>query len=534
MSSSKKEVAEFGGRLWKETLKLNEISWPRVRLQDALTILERVLKKFYNDLEPSDDGHPAKLSELLANRKQAFDPGVFSDLKRAIRLRNNRTHDGASVDPSIEWEDADNQRKQEYLDAIDTVVSVIREHLEQLFFLHGLKLPTANHVSESKAGYQIDSNRLRNELELPSRPAQNDVPPPVIRGQSFLKASPDDHVVIASALAEHLFCPRAGIIQNTINYRHVQQEIPALYILPWYEIDRIRDELNSAVWGMWAYLGSIAFITAAFNTFGVVKTNGDPFLLAGFLIAFAFALAFCVKKLATHWKRRAELLMRLSQFEDAAADEPNPSNHEMQPVNWWSLLKSDFEVTRPQRSFEHSDWKLTGKPDRVLVKGSLRVPVFEMKASSGQLKRPETKHIAKAVAYCKLLQHEMHESPYAVVLCEGRYSGFTVSAYSDENLRIFETALAQLRTSVKSPVDPSEPSDDRCKHCPHGKATRYSDGEVFEKNRTAVAIHKLRRPARKRSSTEHTFHTVCGDYFKWKPKSVSCEQLVEISPQKSI
>ena len=73
--------------------------------------------------------------------------------------------------------------------------------------------------------------------------------------------------------------------------------------------------------------------------------------------------AFRVTQYLAIWKRAEPRL-------------PDPETTKTQEIHWCELLAAGFTLREPQAPLTHEQWKLGGKPWKVLEYGELRIPVF--------------------------------------------------------------------------------------------------------------------------------------------------------------
>jgi len=218
---------------------------------------------------------------------------------------------------------------------------------------------------------------------------------------------------------------------------------------------------------------------------------------------FAMIMGPTIRKI---WALRS----RHRDFLSAEVQLPDPDSEDLQPVNWFSMLKAGFMSVSYHR-LTHEKWKVEGKPWRVLRQGNLRIPVFFQSASDQRL---HPKHLAKVAAYCHLLQAvETYESPYAIVLREDSVEGVAVP-YNARARKIFHEALRLARDTLKcaeqnnGTTSPEQVS--LCSGCPFGEPRRYKPGESDEvQTRLSLPLFVLADAA------ETIHHSYCGDRFRW-------------------
>lgn len=318
-------------------------------------------------------------------------------------------------------------------------------------------------------------------------------------------------------LTEFMFCPRAGLItfeQQRPDTGEELDESPRLDYLPDFSIDLIERSLQETWSDIWRTL-----------------TWSPPVALAAFIAAMivdwriAFLLvvagAYLAGRLVPKLKRVAELSDRLRKAKEALPREPDPASDEMQPVNWWELLKAGFSPQQYEDAHEIPEWHFAGRPWRVLVKGSLRIPVFRKRRGEARI-RPQ--HRARMAAYCHLVENaEGGESPYGVVLFGNGHDGITVPN-TRESRELFENALRSVRQLIEDVKDsgtiPDAPSSaSLCRACPlgrprshqRGKTETELDGRVYE-------------PYRAQGEDDVWYHSTCGDRFGWLPPHDRAEE----------
>ena len=176
-------------------------------------------------------------------------------------------------------------------------------------------------------------------------------------------------------------------------------------------------------------------------------------------------------------------------------------------------MKAGFRSIKYQDALTDKDWMLSGRPWRVLRRGSLRIPVFRMLRGEPKLYR---QHYARMAAYCHLIEVcEGAESPYGIILFGHTYEGVAVpnspttrAAFHDELVK----ARAVVRKSREDVSFPLAPRGSQCEHCPLG-------GPVFiglERRSTRRDEEMLPVfPARGRDG--RAYHSFCGDRFHWIP-----------------
>ena len=329
-----------------------------------------------------------------------------------------------------------------------------------------------------------------------------------------MTARAGDAMLSASAVAESVFCPRAAIL--TLESRMEERtEDPAFDVMAIYELRVLEAAIVRSFWLVVAsFLGVIALYVAT-----KMMMNRGYWLI--WLLALPFGLRL-LRFLVLEFWTLLSVLAKKNDANKAHCIEPNPSSLEMQNVTWWGLLNLGFESVASNQAMQDSDWKVSGKPWRVLRRGSLRIPAFRTKSN---LEMPSQQNIAKIMAYCHLLEtQEGFDSPYGIVLMGDSYRGFAVPNRGTFQ-RIFHDALRELRNVVArvnaQGSDPAPPSEKRkCSDCPFGKPRL-----VTLRRPTTQDGHELKPHVLKKWREQ--YHCDCGDRFRWKPPHADNARLTE-------
>ena len=220
------------------------------------------------------------------------------------------------------------------------------------------------------------------------------------------------------------------------------------------------------------------------------------------------SLAWSILQLAA--RRRAAL--------HAEAREPVPDVEGIQKVNWWSMLKADFEPVNYDRPFRHPELSLEGCPWRVLERGSQRIPVIrsggaKLGNGKGEL---YPKHQIRLVAYALLLEAAGHiDVPYGLVFPSDSARGLAfpiTDVARAETVRALQEFAVKLHESQQHQVEPRLPEhQQRCTHCPHGSPQPIQIDEINRARKAGNRIVVLLNGKGK------TFHCDCGDRFGTAP-----------------
>lgn len=356
-----------------------------------------------------------------------------------------------------------------------------------------------NRLNEFDSADEVGENAYQIERE--SRPS--------------LDAKEGDPDVTASTVAEYVFCPRAALLTHEGGFSDPEEELPALALMPWYELDAIEEAYRRCTYQLFAMPVILVVATIILSLFAL-RTALFPLLLIALIAVWGYAAV----RIGLRWWK---LNRRIFAARIATDCNPDPNKLAMQSVDWWGLLRAGYEVREPPKALKDGQWSLSGKPRRILDKGSMSIPVHRVNRNAGPL-LPQ--HIVRVMAHCHLIEtQEGANSPFAIVLYGNTYKGTTVP-----NTRInrekFYTALEEVRELVRfADAGRSEPpapvTGSKCSQCPHGRpepisleqpTMRYDepiDPILYGKGRTLV-------------------HCACGDRFQWKPKHKRLEGFTRV------
>lgn len=323
-----------------------------------------------------------------------------------------------------------------------------------------------------------------------------------------------DTMLSASAVAESVFCPRAAIL--TLESRVEERtEDPAFDVMAIYELQVLEAAI---IRSFWLVVASLVGVVVVYVTAKTMTARGYWFVWLAAIPIGVRLLTFLCSEIAA----LLSLLAKKQTANKAHCVEPDANSLELQNVTWWGLLNLGFESVASNQAMQDSDWMVSGKPWRVLRRGSLRIPAFRTKSAANL---PSQQSIAKIMAYCHLLETcEGFDSPYGIVLMGDSYRGFAVPNRGTFP-RIFHNALRELRTVVarvkRQGSDPSSPNEKRkCSDCPWGKPRLVTLRNPTTQNGRELKPHVLKKWREK-------YHCDCGDRFHWKPLHAENERLTE-------
>lgn len=320
-----------------------------------------------------------------------------------------------------------------------------------------------------------------------------------------LDAKEDDPHVTASTVAEYVFCPRAALLTHEGGFSDPEEELPSLALMRWYKLDAIEEAHRRFVYLLFAMPVLLVVATVILSLFAL-GTKVFPLLLIALIAAWGYAAV----RVGLRWW---ELNRRLVAARIATECNPDPNKLAMQPVDWWGLLRAGYEVREPPNAVKDGQWRLSGKPRRILDKGSMSIPVHRVNRNSGPL-LPQ--HIVRIMIHCHLIEtQEGAHSPFAIVLYGNTYKGTTVPN-TRVNREKFYQALKEVRELIRlSDAGRSEPpapvTGTKCSECPHGRPRPISFEQPttqYDEPLDPVLFAKGRR----------IVHCDCGDRFREKPK----------------
>ena len=316
------------------------------------------------------------------------------------------------------------------------------------------------------------------------------------------------------ALAESIFCPRAGILAHENQREEDDDEPPSLYTLPKYELAAIEQALVE----LKAKCSRDVLIIAGLVICGMVARSYRE--IWALIVIAVVIIKMCQRLWQRVWEG-IELFNRRYAAIHAHCAEPDPKSETMQVVNWFGLLKLGFESVRLREPLRDPLWQLEGRPWRVLRKGSLVIPVFPTKSS---LNRPREQHTAKIMAYCRLVERSFQvQCPYGIILTQDDHSGFSVphtakfrSSFHKHLLAFRTLARESDSQGVSTPISYSPQA---CRLCPLGEPHSVRNGRRVQRLGVLLPIVVLR------DHEWNEFRCDCGDRFGWKPPHARNQEL---------
>lgn len=322
-----------------------------------------------------------------------------------------------------------------------------------------------------------------------------------------LVATAKDAALGVHTASEFLYCPRAGVISYEAGKHDSGEEVRSIRLgyLPNYDLKRIAAEIGRI--SLLLVLG-IAISAGGIVIAGLLAITVWP---AAILICWLLFLVLLVGVPCGLWFLLL-LTYRHSQAVGAQPKEPEFDGDGAVPADWWGLIAAGYELRQWPDVLTIPEWKLSGRPWRVLTRGETYVPVFLRRSDRRELFK---QHYARVAAYCELLkQSAWGDSPFGVILYAATVDAVAIPHTPVANEALIEGVrgmrhLVQVVASAPMLVEPGSAA--ACKKCPLGEMTPYSEVPLREGDRKPV----LYRHGKK------LYHSECGDRFNWTPPHVS-------------
>lgn len=318
-----------------------------------------------------------------------------------------------------------------------------------------------------------------------------------------LQASDEDKWISVRTVSQHLFCSRAGVITHEGRQEDSGFEGRPIRLgyLPRYDLR----EIEAAV-GKWL---TATVIGAAAGTVLVAMLCLAAWLLDPRLIVVAAAILLALGIGAIFAMSMLFILVgRLTSAKQAQPDEPEFTSSTAVFVDWWGLRSAGFELQEWPGLLKKDNWRLSGKPWAVLVRGRQRIPVF---FDTSDRVRLEKKHYARMAAYCLLLESEAQvESPFGVILRPGSTTAEAIPSTAEATGALAD-GLEEVRKSLASVaenrlfVTPATPQ--LCAACPLGKLQPIDELPSPPNGVTRMPVDTRQGPK----------DSVCGSRFQWIP-----------------
>lgn len=302
--------------------------------------------------------------------------------------------------------------------------------------------------------------------------------PSGVRKSSRMVADRETPWISVSLLAEHIYCPRAGIIQCETQQEDTGEELFHLgrgKRRTFYDFPQLQRALKRTF--LYTCFTLLLSILLALITFTLGNESAE-LAAAGTFGLFCTSLA-CVIGIF-RWLFIYFALYLPAKL--ARASVPDPRHTEPQMIHWWNLINAGFRPIRPQEQYRDVQWHLAGCPWRILVKGDVRIPVFRKRLNRGTAgEKLFRQHYARMAAYCHLIEKcEKAWSPYGIILLGDTHHGITVPCQPGTK-KAFHDGLVQTRTTLANQyhVLPSYPSHlQLCVLCPHSRRDRVTGMSV--------------------------------------------------------
>ena len=315
-------------------------------------------------------------------------------------------------------------------------------------------------------------------------------------------------------LSEFVFCPRAAVIASESGRDEGDEEPnlgPRLDLVIDYNEHRFVEALQQS-WGemrLWLTLMALAMLV-------VMVAGSLHSLTAGMILSLPVfvMLAKCWDTLANIIALVREQALFRSAPEVVVDLEPT----EVKCLSWWSLRKAGFDCQKPPERFDHPAGHLSGKPWRLLRKGSLMIPVIRRRLGNSEW---GPQHEVRLSAYCDLIEKcTGGDAPFGVILFAGTSDCVIIPNTKTRQtiyVRALRDALRFMEPHKDGTPPTNPPTDNRCTACQHGKPRicqpGKSDTVLNGKPLSACTANSVRSDGQFRGE----FHSTCGDRFRWVP-----------------
>lgn len=493
MSASDEEKRQDIAEILREAEYVESLIDAEKQLLNASILCERILKNHF-----FADAHDKSVGALIRMRRKRLGAAEYANACSAADLRNQIAHHTVRGRPSHEEMSA----------AAAAFLGLVRSHaaIVQQGLVSTHQEPESEQPTHQAPADEANPQSSVNEEAFARQKAESYVSDIAAAERPDLAVDDESLWLSASALAEHTFCRRAGLLTHEGRYSDPEAEYPSLGRMTWYEPERLEEAYAKACHRLfWMLTGLLVGVAV----FALSPASASPLGVVAFIGAlggwvYRFVIDFCA------WialgKQRIE-------WKCASAREPEPWSTSPQDVDWWELLQAGFEVEKPVSSLKDYEWKLTGKPRRLLRKGDLVIPVHRVRKPSGPIER---QHIVRVVAHCHLVTAERAAvSPYAVILFADSSRGITVPYTLSTNREMFYEAVRDTRITilesdnrVREPLTPMPRTP--CRGCPHGRPRRKEDlVPTMHYEEKLEPKFLVDRSGRK-------WHSCCGDRFGYK------------------
>ena len=333
-------------------------------------------------------------------------------------------------------------------------------------------------------------------------------------------------------LSEFVFCPRAGIIshEQKKDDSGVDTGFVDLSDSPNYDIGMLTEERRAIIKRVEQFTFGLLGGTIATLVFGM---SPKPFLGFLCLLVLVPAAIFLAIRVSRDLKRYFQIKKQLAEYE--SQNEQTPKLEErIEVIPWYSLLKS-FDVEKCHDLLLDEELGIAGTPWKLLHREKATLPVFFSRRPSAaedgendptQWLKP--KHFVRMHAYCHLIKKSTGKnSPCGIIVFAGTLDAIAINFQKDEaadhklNEALFfaRQNLAEFKEHEKVGV----PATHTCIRCRFGrpKLYRLEPGAALRNGKSVrPTLHKIVVEGEAK-----TFHSVCGDFFKWIPPHETAEEL---------
>lgn len=345
--------------------------------------------------------------------------------------------------------------------------------------------------------------------------------------------NPSGKIIGVHTLSEFVYCSRAGIIsyQQKKDDAGIEDGFADLTYMPDYdivlakqEIVRIVRRLESFAFGLLG--GSLATV--------ILAVAVKPFLGFLCLLLLVPSALFFARRIYQDFKRFFRLKATIAAYNSQVEQRPDLSNPKTELISWYSLLKS-FDVEKCHDQLIDHEMGVAGRPWKLLHRGDVCMPVFFCRkpASAGEKNRDPIswlfpQHFVRMRAYCHLVEKNTGtHSPCGIIVFAGTMKAVAIKFWNNEGANHqFEEALFLARQTLNEFEQFDSvgvPSPKTCVRCHLGKPRTYRlSGRTVIRNGSSVkpTLHRIVT-----GEKTTTYHSTCGDFFRWIPPHEKAAEL---------
>lgn len=340
-------------------------------------------------------------------------------------------------------------------------------------------------------------------------------------------------IIGVHTLSEFVYCPRAGVISH--EQKHDDSGVDTGFVdlsySPDYDIGLLKEEITKIVRRLEHFSLGLLGGTLATIVFGMSAKPFLGFLCLLVLVPTAILLA---PKLYADLKRYWHIKNQFADYAKQIERTPDLEKRGTELIPWYSLLKS-CDVEKCRDLLVDEELGIQGKPWKLLHRGGVTLPVFfcrrPLSAEEGSndptawLKK---QHFVRLRAYCRLIEKNTGKhSSCGIIVFAGTLNAVAIKFWRDESAdQQLDVALMIARETLKEFEQHDKvgvPQVNTCIRCHLGQPKIYrKEPGIARRNGSDLRpkLHQITVDKKPR-----TYHSVCGDFFRWTPPHEKAEEL---------